>query len=105
MVYVFNFSQVPFLYCLQSFYLVQYRNRAETKHSLVYTLACYVLLLSAYYVWDVSQSQKNLFRAKEQNTSGTYIKRMYAFPQLPWCQGDSTEIFRATHTNNQPKGL
>ncbi|QDZ20044.1 sterol reductase [Chloropicon primus] len=64
-------------------YLVRYRNKEETTHPLAYKLMCYGLLLSAYYVWDVSQSQKNLFRAKEEN-GGVYIKRKHAFPQLPW---------------------
>merc|ERR1712072_364954 len=31
MLIFWNCTGVPFLYCLQSFYLVQYRNRAETK--------------------------------------------------------------------------
>ncbi|QDZ22400.1 sterol reductase [Chloropicon primus] len=83
MLIFWNFTGVPFMYCLQSMYLVRYRNKEETTHPLAYKLMCYGLLLSAYYVWDVSQSQKNLFRAKEEN-GGVYIKRKHAFPQLPW---------------------
>ncbi len=77
MLIFWNLAGVPFVYCFNSMYLA---GRPPTSHSLPYTLFCFALLLSAYYVWDTAQSQRNRFRMQLR---GTFVRRR-AFPQLPW---------------------
>jgi delta24(24(1))-sterol reductase len=77
MLVFWNFAGVPFLYSWNSMYLAA---RPPFEHSAPFTLFCFVLLLSSYYVWDTSQSQRNRFRMKLR---GSFVKR-HAFPQLPW---------------------
>lgn len=77
MLIFWNLVGVPYVYCFNSFYLL---DRAPITHSNVYMLALVAVLLFAYYVWDTSQSQRNRFRMQIR---GTYVKR-HTFPQLPW---------------------
>ncbi|KJE89756.1 hypothetical protein CAOG_01185 [Capsaspora owczarzaki ATCC 30864] len=71
-----NFAGVPFLYCLQSVYLVTH----DPEYSVATVVALAVILLAAYYIWDTAQSQKNHFRLERE---GTVVKR-WTFPNLPW---------------------
>ena len=77
MLVFWNLAGVPFVYSFNSMYLAA---RPPFEHSLPYTFFCFALLLSAYYVWDTSQSQRNRFRMQLR---GTFVRRR-AFPQLPW---------------------
>jgi delta24(24(1))-sterol reductase len=77
MLIFWNLAGVPFVYSFNSMYLA---GREPFEHSLPYTALCFALLLSAYYVWDTSQSQRNRFRMQHR---GTFVRRR-AFPQLPW---------------------
>ena len=77
MLVFWNLAGVPFVYAFNSMYLA---SRPPFEHSWLYTAACFVLLLGAYYVWDTAQSQRNRFRMQ---LNGSYIERK-AFPQLPW---------------------
>jgi delta24(24(1))-sterol reductase len=72
-----NCAGVALTYSFQSLYLAAH---APVVHSLPYTVACFALLVGAYYVWDTANSQKNRFRMQLE---GTYIARR-TFPQLPW---------------------
>lgn len=76
MLIFWNFAGVPFFYSFQSFYILE----NNPQFSNTYILLLFILLLSAYYVWDTSQSQKNRFRMQ---CRGTYVTSK-AFPQLPW---------------------
>lgn len=79
MLIFWNFAGVPFVYCFNSMYLASRQPGVEV-HSLPYTVMCFALLLSAYYVWDTAQSQRNRFRMQ---LNGSYVPR-WTFPQLPW---------------------
>eukprot|EP00762_Andalucia_godoyi_P008661 ANDGO_00445.mRNA.1 Delta(24(24(1)))-sterol reductase len=72
-----NFAGVPFLYCLQSVFLVVHGDPGLPFWALGIILALY---LFAYYIWDTSQSQKNHFRLQFE---GTVVNR-WTFPRLPW---------------------
>ena len=71
-----NVTGVPFMYCFQSFYLLN----TQTVDSKVTPIGCmwviYALLLVAYYVFDTANAQKACWK-----TPG--LKRG-TFPQLPW---------------------
>jgi delta24(24(1))-sterol reductase len=77
MLIFWNLAGVPYLYCFQSLYLLKNPNLYISNFT--FTLLVVVLII-AYYIWDTSQSQRNRFRAKMNNS---YIKR-WTFPQLPW---------------------
>lgn len=76
MLIFWNFAGVPFVYSFQSFYIL----KNNPQYPFIYSVILFVVLFSAYYVWDTSQSQKNRFRMQ---LKGTYVPRK-AFPQLPW---------------------
>ncbi len=67
MLIYWNFAGVPFVYCYSTLYIL-YSPRSTLEHPLSYNIFCYVLLMSAYYVWDTSLSQKNRFRMQQQGT-------------------------------------
>jgi len=77
MLIFWNFAGVPFTYCLGSLYV----QRLNIHHQPLYTASLFFILVTAYYIWDTANSQKNRFRMQ---TAGTYVPRPYAFPQLPW---------------------
>jgi delta24(24(1))-sterol reductase len=77
MLIFWNLVGVPYVYSFNSYYLLV---NGPVEHSPAYMAALFVLLLSAYYVWDTAQSQRNRFRMMER---GTYVARR-TFPQLPW---------------------
>lgn len=79
MLIFWNFAGVPFVYCFQSVYLAKVAGPIE--HSAWYTASLYAVLCASYYVWDTANSQKNHFRMQQ---AGTYVKRPWALPQLPW---------------------
>ena len=77
MLIFWNLVGVPYVYCFNSFYLLQ---NGPVEHSPVYMVMLFVVLLGAYYVWDTSQSQRHRFRMQRR---GVLVQRK-AFPQLPW---------------------
>ena len=76
MLVYWNLAGVPFVYCFPAYYIL--RNNPQLPLGFAVSLA--VVLLTAYYFWDTSQSQKNRFRMQLR---GTYIPRN-SFPQLPY---------------------
>lgn len=78
MLIFWNFSGVPFVYCIQSFYI--YKNTTSIHLSPIYMSILFITLFIAYYIWDTSQSQRNRFRMIR---NGSYKPRN-TFPQLPW---------------------
>jgi len=77
MLIFWNLAGVPYVYCFQSVYLLK---NSDINHSNLVTAIMLVVLVTAYYIWDTSQSQKNTFRSILR---GTYVQR-WTFPQLPW---------------------
>ncbi len=82
MLIFWNMAGVPFTYCYNTLYLLK---RYESGNPLVLSwwvnTLLVIVLLSAYYVWDVAQAQKSHFRQQQAN-SGTVLHR-WTFPQLP----------------------
>lgn len=93
MLIFWNLAGVPFTYCYSSLYLLQFNPPLE--HSTPYTIGCFVLLLSGYYIWDTANSQKARFRMQLR---GTYIPRM-TFPQLPWGTLKNPTYIKTKHGN------
>uniref|UniRef100_A0A0G4GM62 Delta(24(24(1)))-sterol reductase n=1 Tax=Chromera velia CCMP2878 TaxID=1169474 RepID=A0A0G4GM62_9ALVE len=79
MLIFWNFAGVPFTYCISSLYCLH--NESADQTPLWVRIGLFALLLTAYYVWDTSNAQKNFFRMQQ---AGTYKARPFAFPQLPW---------------------
>ena len=78
MLIFWNFSGVPFVYYLQSHYILNFSNQIDIPN---WTIGIFFFILFfCYYIWDTSQSQRNRFRMK---LNGSYRYR-YTFPQLPW---------------------
>lgn len=73
-----NLAGVPFVYCIQAFYLAKMGDSVE--HSPATMIIFFVVLFTAYYIWDTAQSQRNRFRTMR---NGSYVPRK-TFPQLPW---------------------
>eukprot|EP00164_Ancoracysta_twista_P001025 GFYU01001336.1.p1 GENE.GFYU01001336.1~~GFYU01001336.1.p1 ORF type:complete len:472 (-),score=165.80 GFYU01001336.1:1206-2582(-) len=88
MLIYWNLAGVPFVYCYQSIYLLF--SGPPFEHSTAYTVFCFTLLLSGYYIWDTANSQKNRFRMK---LKGNYIPRL-APPQLPWGTLDNPKYLK-----------
>ncbi|KAL7355222.1 C-24(28) sterol reductase [Histoplasma ohiense] len=84
-----NMAGVPMTYCHCTLYLD--RNHPSTYHWSPWALAfLYVSYIFAYWVWDTSNSQKNMFRAQEH---GFMVDRK-TFPQLPWKVAKNPECIR-----------
>ncbi|CAG8652622.1 14307_t:CDS:2 [Ambispora leptoticha] len=97
MLIFWNFAGVPFTYCYSTLYLhfASIDNGAPLQHSLPWTIFCYTLLLTGYYIWDTANSQKNRFR---MSVNGSHIPRN-TFPQLPWGTLKNPTYIRTKHGN------
>ncbi|KAJ1536953.1 C-24(28) sterol reductase [Nowakowskiella sp. JEL0078] len=80
MIIYWNFSGVPFTYCLSSLYLLKTEKGRNLQMSPFYIGFIFFILIFAYYIWDTANSQKNRFRMQQV---GTFVPR-FTFPQLPW---------------------
>jgi delta24(24(1))-sterol reductase len=79
MVIFWNFAGVPFTYCYSIVYMASH-DPSEYQFSTATYTALYLTLLTAYFIFDTSMSQKSRFRMQIQ---GTYQPR-WTFPQLPY---------------------
>lgn len=79
MLIFWNLAGVPLSYCHSSIYLANHppSDYAWTKPALAIFFSTY---LFAYWVWDTTNSQKNMFRCEERGGA----PQRKAFPQLPW---------------------
>ena len=79
MLIFWNMAGVPLTYCHGTLYLA---TREPSKYCLPtwFITSLYVTYITAYWVWDSCNSQKNRFRQQEQ---GTLMLRK-TFPQVPW---------------------
>ncbi|KAK5117489.1 hypothetical protein LTR85_008874 [Meristemomyces frigidus] len=79
MLIFWNLAGVPLSYCHCTVYLANHDPSVYrwSKPVLVFLYASY---LFAYWAWDTSNSQKNMFRATERG----YAQDRKTFPQLPW---------------------
>jgi delta24(24(1))-sterol reductase len=74
-----NLAGVPFVYCYQSVYIMKQGANLQGPSTPV-LIFMYIVLFTAYYVWDTGNGQRNTFRMV---LNGTWRKRN-TFPQLPW---------------------
>ncbi|KAI5841821.1 ergosterol biosynthesis ERG4/ERG24 [Morchella snyderi] len=79
MLIFWNMAGVPMTYCHGVIYLSRHAPEVY-QWSLGANIFIFTLLLTAYYIFDTCNSQKNRFRQMEK---GTLIARK-SFPQLPW---------------------
>ena len=79
MLIFWNLAGVPLSYCHCTIYLANHdpATYAWSKPALVLFYTSYLFV---YWVWDSSQSQKNMFRLAER---GHFLDRK-TFPNLPW---------------------
>ena len=94
MVIFWNFAGVPFSYVYSVVYMATH-DPANYKFSTAANIALFATLLTAYYVWDTSMSQKSRFKMWNQGIT-TYRK---AFPQLPWGTLTNPTYIQTTHGN------
>ncbi|KZV84349.1 ERG4/ERG24 ergosterol biosynthesis protein [Exidia glandulosa HHB12029] len=94
MVIFWNFAGVPFTYCYSILYMATH-DPAKYKFSTLGYVALYATLLTAYYIFDTSMSQKSRFRMQMQ---GTY-KIRWTFPQLPWGTIENPKYIQTAHGN------
>lgn len=79
MLIFWNLAGVPLSYCHCTIYLANH-HPSVYAHSKPVLAAFYISYLFVYWVWDTSNSQKNMFRAEEKGT----MQDRRTFPQLPW---------------------
>lgn len=79
MLIFWNLAGVPLSYCHCTIYLANHPP-SEYQMSKPAIIALYISYLFMYWIWDTSNSQKNIFRQRDR---GTVLQRK-AFPQLPW---------------------
>jgi len=112
MVIFWNFSGVPFVssdpficqfflvdpsYARQSYvYSVVYmasHDPAKYHFSIPGYILIYSVLLTAYYIWDCSMSQKSRFKMQTQGIT----KFRKTFPQLPGCIVENPTYIQTAH--------
>jgi len=94
MIIFWNFAGVPFTYCYSIIYMASHDPSAYRFSTPTY-IALYTLLLTAYYVFDTSMSQKSRFRMQMQGI--TQIRN--TFPQLPWSIVKEPRFIQTEHGN------
>ncbi|KAF8338113.1 ERG4/ERG24 ergosterol biosynthesis protein [Cantharellus anzutake] len=94
MVIFWNFAGVPFTYCYSIIYMATHEPE-KYRFSTPGYIALYATLLTAYYIFDSSMSQKSRFRMQMQ---GNY-KYRWTFPQLPWGTLKNPTYIQTAHVN------
>ncbi|CAE6446070.1 unnamed protein product [Rhizoctonia solani] len=94
MIVFWNFAGVPFTYCYSIVYMASH-DPSMYRFSTPTYIALYCTLLTAYYIFDTSMSQKSRFKMQMQ---GTYEPR-WTFPQLPWGTIENPTYIQTAHGN------
>jgi len=94
MVIFWNFAGVPFTYCYSIVYMASH-DPSKYRFSTWAYVALYGTILTAYYIWDTSMSQKSRFKMQ---TQGTFQFRN-TFPQLPWGTVKNPTYIQTAHGN------
>ncbi|QRW03505.1 C-14 sterol reductase ERG24 [Ceratobasidium sp. AG-Ba] len=94
MIIFWNFAGVPFTYCYSIVYMASHDPSAYRFSTPTY-IVLYCTLLTAYYIFDTSMSQKSRFKMQMQ---GTYEPR-WTFPQLPWGTIENPTYIQTAHGN------
>ncbi|KAF8524194.1 ergosterol biosynthesis ERG4/ERG24 [Gautieria morchelliformis] len=94
LVIFWNLAGVPFSYCYSIIYMATH-DPASYRFSTLGYVALYATLLTAYYIFDTSMSQKSRFKMQLQ---GTYQYR-WTFPQLPWGTVENPTFIQTEHGN------
>ncbi|KAG9092778.1 C-24(28) sterol reductase [Ceratobasidium sp. UAMH 11750] len=94
MIIFWNFAGVPFTYCYSIVYMASH-DPSMYRFSTPTYVALYCTLLTAYYIFDTSMSQKSRFKMQMQ---GTYEPR-WTFPQLLWSTIENPTYIQTAHGN------
>jgi len=94
MVIFWNFAGVPFSYIYSIVYMARQDPSKYQFPTFVYVLM-FTTLLTAYYVWDSSMSQKSRFKMQTQGIT----KFRNTFPQLPWSIVKNPTYIQTAHGN------
>ncbi|KZS94323.1 ERG4/ERG24 ergosterol biosynthesis protein [Sistotremastrum niveocremeum HHB9708] len=94
MVIFWNFAGVPFTYCYSIVYMASH-DPSKYQFSTIGYVALYATILTAYYIWDTSMSQKSRFKMQTQGT----FKFRKTFPQLPWGTIENPTYVQTEHGN------
>ncbi|KIM90426.1 hypothetical protein PILCRDRAFT_812170 [Piloderma croceum F 1598] len=94
MVIFWNFAGVPFTYVYSVVYMASHDPSMYRFSTPTYVLL-FTTLLTAYYVWDTSMSQKSRFKMQ---TQGIHTFRN-TFPQLPWNVIKNPTYIQTAHGN------
>ncbi|KAG9090122.1 C-24(28) sterol reductase [Ceratobasidium sp. UAMH 11750] len=93
MIIFWNFAGAPFT-CYSIVYMASH-NPSMYRFSTPTYIALYCTLLTAYYIFDTSISQKSHFKI---HMLGTYKPR-WTFPQLPWGTIENSTYIQTAHGN------
>ncbi|KIJ65555.1 hypothetical protein HYDPIDRAFT_110664 [Hydnomerulius pinastri MD-312] len=94
MVIFWNFAGVPFTYVYSVVYMASHDPSKYQFSTPTYVLL-FTVLLTAYYIWDTSMSQKSRFKMQTQGIN-TFRN---TFPQLPWGTLKNPEFIQTAHGN------
>jgi len=94
LVIFWNFAGVPFSYVYSVVYMASHHPSKYQFSTSTYVIM-FTTLLTAYYVWDTSMSQKSRFKMQ---TQGVFNYRK-TFPQLPWGTIKNPTFVQTAHGN------
>ncbi|KAI0666820.1 ERG4/ERG24 ergosterol biosynthesis protein [Trametes maxima] len=94
LVIFWNFAGVPFSYIYSVVYMASH-DPSKYQFSTPTYVILFTTLLTAYYIWDTSMSQKSRFKMQTQGIT-TYRK---TFPQLPWGTLKNPTYIQTAHGN------
>ncbi|KAG5654354.1 hypothetical protein H0H81_003812 [Sphagnurus paluster] len=94
LVIFWNLAGVPFSYVYSVVYMASHDPETYRFSTLTY-IVMYSTLLTAYYIWDTSMSQKSRFKMQSQGI--TEFRK--TFPQLPGCIVKNPTYIETAHGN------
>ncbi|KAF7370547.1 hypothetical protein MSAN_00686900 [Mycena sanguinolenta] len=94
MVIFWNFAGVPFSYIYSIVYMAR-QDPSKYRFSTLAYVFLFATLLTAYYIFDTSNSQKSRFKMQTQGIK-TFRN---TFPQLPWSIIENPTYIQTAHGN------